>query len=62
MCGISGFLSPGSAIREYCEQERFASLIRLFESGRPGIGNHLYRLLSTELWLRECVTGQVPAD
>lgn len=55
-------LSPGSAIREYCDQGRIAGLIRLFESGRPGLGNHLHRLLSTELWLRECVTGQAPAD
>jgi len=54
-------LSPGSAIREYCDQGRIAGLIRLFESGRPGLGNHLYRLLSTELWLRECVTGQARA-
>jgi asparagine synthase (glutamine-hydrolysing) len=53
-------LSPGSAIREYCDQGRIAGLIRLFGSGRPGLGNHLYRLLSTELWLRECVTGQAP--
>jgi asparagine synthase (glutamine-hydrolysing) len=62
MCGIPGFLRPGTAIREYCDQGRISSLIRLFESGRPGLGNHLYRLLSTELWLRECVTGQAPAD
>jgi asparagine synthase (glutamine-hydrolysing) len=55
-------LSPGSAIREYCDQGRIAGLIRLFESGRPGLGNHLYRLLSTELWLRGCVSGQAPAD
>ncbi len=55
-------LSPGSAIREYCDQGRIAGLIKLFEAGRPGLGNHLYRLLSTELWLRECVTGQAPAD
>ncbi|HEV8644091.1 MAG TPA: asparagine synthase (glutamine-hydrolyzing) [Burkholderiales bacterium] len=54
-------LNPASAIREYCDQGRIAGLIRLFESGRPGLGNHLYRLLSTELWLRECVTGQAPA-
>jgi asparagine synthase (glutamine-hydrolysing) len=24
------------------------------------VPNHLYRPLSTELWLRECVTGQAP--
>ena len=62
MCGIPGFLRPGTAIREYCDQVRVASLIRLFESGRPGLGNYLYRLLSAELWLRECVTGLAPAD
>lgn len=61
MCRIPGFLPPETAIREYCDQVRIAGLIRLFESGRPGLGNHLYRLLSTELWLRERVTGQVPA-
>jgi len=57
MSGIPGFLRPGTAIREYCDQVRIAGLTRLSESGRPGIGNHLYRLLSTELWLRECVSG-----
>jgi asparagine synthase (glutamine-hydrolysing) len=54
-------LSPGSAIREFCDQGRIAGLIRLFQSGRPGLGNHLYRLLSTELWLRECVVRQAAA-
>ena len=61
MSGIPGFLRPGTAIQEYCNQVRIAGLVGLFESGRPGLGNHLYRLLSAELWLRECVTGQVPA-
>ena len=37
-------------------------LIKPFVSGRPGLGNHRYRLLSTEMWLRECVTGQASAD
>lgn len=46
MRGIPGLLRPGTAIREYCDHVRIAGLIRLFELGRLGFGNHVYRPLS----------------
>ena len=36
---------------------RLERLIDYHVSGRKGAGNHLYRLLTTELWLRTCVAG-----
>jgi asparagine synthase (glutamine-hydrolysing) len=50
-------VSPRAEIHAYCRPERLERLIDYHVSGRKGAGNHLYRLLTTELWLRTCVAG-----
>jgi asparagine synthase (glutamine-hydrolysing) len=45
-------MSPEAQIQAYCRPERIERLIDLHAGGRGGAGNHLYRLLTTELWLR----------
>jgi len=50
-------LSPGAEIRAYCRPKQLERLIDYHASGRGGAGNHLYRLLTTELWLRTCIAG-----
>jgi asparagine synthase (glutamine-hydrolysing) len=45
-------LSPGAEIGAYCRPKQLKRLIDHHVSGRRGAGNHLYRLLTTELWLR----------
>ena len=50
-------LQPGALIHEYCEPRRIERLIRLHVAGRTGVGYHVYRLVSTELWLRTCVAA-----
>lgn len=49
-------LSPSAEIRAYCMPKQLERLIDHHVSGRAGAGNHLYRLLTTELWLRTCIT------
>jgi len=49
-------LGRNARIHEYCDPLRIERLVRHHASGRPGAGNHLYRLVSTELWLRFCIT------
>ncbi len=48
-------LAPGSRIREFCDPAAVQRLVDLHCRGGRGAGNHLYRLVSTELWLRRCV-------
>lgn len=50
-------LSPDAEIRAYCRAKQLERLIDYHASGRGGAGNHLYRLLTTELWLRTCIAG-----
>lgn len=53
-------LSPDARIHEFCEPRKLA---RLIETHRRGInantGLHLYRLMSTEIWLQECIGNAV---
>lgn len=51
-------LSPDAEIRAYCRPKQLERLIDHHASGRGGAGNHLYRLLTTELWLRGCIAGK----
>jgi asparagine synthase (glutamine-hydrolysing) len=51
-------LSPSAEIRAYCRPDRLERLIDHHASGRAGAGNHLYRLLTTELWLRTCISSK----
>ena len=48
-------LSPESRIREFCQPAAIERLVDFHCRGGRGAGNHLYRLLSTELWLRRCI-------
>ncbi len=50
-------LAPQARTREFCEPRKVERLIHRAIAGRHGAGHHLYRLLSTEIWLRECVDG-----
>ena len=50
-------LSPGAKIHAYCEPARLKRLIEFHAAGKPGAGNHLYRLVSTELWLQTCIAN-----
>ena len=51
-------LGPDAEIRTYCRPKQLERLIDRHASGRGGAGNHLYRLLTTELWLRGCIAGE----
>jgi asparagine synthase (glutamine-hydrolysing) len=46
---------PQSRIREYCDPARINRVLRRQASGGYASGNHVYRLLSTETWLRACM-------
>lgn len=50
-------LSSNAAITRYCEPRKIENLIARHVSGRHGVGNHIYRLLSTELWMQQCVVN-----
>jgi asparagine synthase (glutamine-hydrolysing) len=56
----SALLAPSAAIRAYCNPKQLERLIDHHAGGGRGAGNHLYRLLTTEMWLRACIAG-VPA-
>ena len=51
-------LAPDACIRKYCDRAALARLIDRHASGRKGSGNHVYRLVSTELWMRRCLSQQ----
>ncbi|MEE4300109.1 MAG: asparagine synthase (glutamine-hydrolyzing) [Pseudomonadales bacterium] len=47
------FLLEGAPrILEFCERGRISELIERFGGGGFALGNHMYRLLTTEIWLR----------
>jgi asparagine synthase (glutamine-hydrolysing) len=48
-------LAPDTKITRFCDTRRIVKLLNKHLSGRPGAGNHLYRLVSTELWMRSCL-------
>jgi asparagine synthase (glutamine-hydrolysing) len=51
-------LSPDAQIQAYCRPKELERLIDYHAAGHAGAGNHLYRLLTTELWLRTCIAGR----
>jgi asparagine synthase (glutamine-hydrolysing) len=51
-------LAPDAEIHAYCRRDQLERLIDYHVTGHSGAGNHLYRLLTTQLWLRTCVSGQ----
>ena len=48
-------LNPEARISKYCDQRKIQSLIDRFLSGQKRSENPLYRLISAELWLQECI-------
>lgn len=48
-------LSPDARISAYCDQEEIRKLLSRYLSGQKRSENPLYRLLSAELWLQECM-------
>ncbi len=48
-------LIPEARIRAYCDQKKLHKLIVRYLAGNSQSENSLYRLLSTELWLRQCI-------
>ena len=49
-------LAPEARIRTYCDQQKLRRLIARYLAGNNQSENSLYRVLSTELWLRQCIT------
>jgi asparagine synthase (glutamine-hydrolysing) len=48
-------LNPNARINAYCDQQKLSRLIDRYLAGNSQSENSLYRLLSTELWLRQCI-------
>jgi asparagine synthase (glutamine-hydrolysing) len=48
-------LSPNARISVYCDQGMINKLLNRYLSGQKRSENPLYRLLSAELWLQECI-------
>ncbi|MCP9469358.1 MAG: asparagine synthase (glutamine-hydrolyzing) [Nitrospira sp.] len=48
-------LGPNGKVTRFCDARRIETLLKHHLAGRSGVGNHLYRLISTELWLQQCV-------
>jgi asparagine synthase (glutamine-hydrolysing) len=46
------YLDPGARIREYVDQKALRRLVERQRDGSSSGVNHLYRLLTPELWLR----------
>jgi asparagine synthase (glutamine-hydrolysing) len=56
-------LAPDAYIHEFCEPRALARLIETHLRGINSMtGYHLYRLLSTEIWLRRCVGTHTDQD
>lgn len=49
-------LAPAARVGAYASRASMGRLIDDHVAGRLGPGDHLYRLLTTELWLQECLT------
>jgi len=52
-------LSPDARISAYCDQGKISKLLNRYLSGQKRSENPLYRLLSAELWLQECIPAPV---
>jgi asparagine synthase (glutamine-hydrolysing) len=48
-------LAADSRVHEFCSPAGIQRLIEHHAAGKAGAGNHLYRLLSTEMWMRRCL-------
>lgn len=48
-------LAPNARISAYCDRDKMLKLINRYLAGQKRSENPLYRLLSAELWLQECI-------
>lgn len=48
-------LNPKAKISAYCDQEKIRGLLNRYLAGQKRSETPLYRLLSAELWLQECI-------
>jgi asparagine synthase (glutamine-hydrolysing) len=48
-------LSDNSKLLEFCDKRGIQKLFSRYQMGNKAAGNHLYRLISTEIWMRTCL-------
>lgn len=53
-------LDPHSRLHEWCDPDKIKRLIEQNRQGVLGAEHHLYKLLSTQLWLSECIERRTP--
>lgn len=54
-------LAKDTMIHEWADPNRIRRLVDMFLSGAAAVENHLFRLVSAELWLQECIASS-PAE
>ena len=50
-------LNPQSLLHQWCDPDKIRRLIEQNRQGVISAEHHLYKLLSTQLWLDECISG-----
>lgn len=50
-------LAPDSLLHKWCDPEKIRRLIEQNRKGVMAAEHHLYKLLSTQIWLNECIKG-----
>lgn len=50
-------LDPASLLHKWCDPEKIKHLIEQNRKGVMAAEHHLYKLLSTQIWLNECIAG-----
>jgi asparagine synthase (glutamine-hydrolysing) len=48
-------LAPDSLLHKWCDPEKIKNLIEQNRNGVMAAEHHLYKLLSTQIWLNECI-------
>lgn len=51
-------LKPGSKLHQWCDPAKIRRLIERNKHGVMGAEHHLYKLVSTQIWLDECIAGR----
>ncbi|WP_035383199.1 asparagine synthase (glutamine-hydrolyzing) [Ferriphaselus sp. R-1] len=50
-------LKPGNRLHQWCDPAKIRRLIERNKQGVMGAEHHLYKLVSTQIWLDECIAG-----
>jgi asparagine synthase (glutamine-hydrolysing) len=50
-------LKPGNSLHQWCDPAKIRRLIERNKQGVMGAEHHLYKLVSTQIWLDECIAG-----